>query len=220
MLVMPSNTSAWTRPATPSSRIFAAVGVSSARLNCSSIPGYFFSNAALSGRMAWFTIRVVYQTTLPSFLAASTSAGSAATAFPLAMTASATATARADRCRIRAASMAGARGHLACCRGGREIVAEPATQQLPDAGIAFAEHEMVGIADEVQLGGLAGALEQLDRLFGRGDRVIGGVQQQQRPRRDAAHDVVRAEVEHALRGLRRERVDGVGGEVVAQMRRD
>src|SRR5262245_14155730 len=189
--------------------------------------------------MAWFTIRVVYQTTLPSFLAASSSAGSAATAFPPATMASATATTTADRCmelppkqaagygtiargqraRMRA-SMAGARGDLSCCRGGREIVAEPATQQIPDAGVAFAEHEMVGVADEVQLGGLPGALEQLDRLLGRGDGVIGGVQQQQRSRRNSTHDVVGAEVVHALRGLRRERVDGISGEVVAQVRRD
>src|SRR5262245_3198197 len=240
MLVMPSNTSAWTRPATPSSRILAAVGVSSARLNCSSMPGYFFSNAALSGRMAWFTIRVVYPTTLPSFLAASTSGGSAATAFPPATMASATATTTADRCmelppketgryealarrrdaRIRAGSMARVRRDLPCRRSGREIVAEPATKQVPDAGIAFTEHEMVGIADEMQLGGLAGALEQLDRLLGRGDGVVGSMQQQQRPRRNATHDVVGAEVEHALRRLRRKRVDGIGSEVVAQVRVD
>src|SRR5262245_45408460 len=206
MLVMPSNTSAWTRPAT-----------------------------------AWFTIRVVYQTTLPSFLAASTSAGSAATAFPPDTMASATATTTtADRCmqlppketgryealarrrdaRIRAGSMARVRRDLPCRRSGREIVAEPATKQVPDAGIAFTEHEMVGIADEMQLGGLAGALEQLDRLLGRGDGVVGSMQQQQRPRRNATHDVVGAEVEHALRRLRRERVDGIGSKVIAQVRRD
>src|SRR5215510_7291786 len=37
------------------------------------------------------------------------------------------------------------------------------------------EHEMIGIADEVQLGRLARALEQLDRLFRGCDRVVGRV---------------------------------------------
>src|SRR5262249_52952221 len=87
--------------------------------------------------------------------------------------------------------------------GRREIVGEPAAQQIPDAGIAFAEHEMIGIADEVQLSRLSGALEQLDRLLGRRDRIVGGVEEQQWPRRDAADYVVGTEVEHALRSLRR-----------------
>jgi hypothetical protein len=79
---------------------------------------------------------------------------------------------------------------------------------------------MVGVADEMQLAWLARALEQLDRLLGRRHRIVGGMQQEQRPRRDLADHVVGAEVEHALRGLGRERMDGVGGEVVAQVRRD
>jgi hypothetical protein len=80
MLEMPSNTSACTFPASASAMILAAVGASFARAYCSTIPGYFFSNAAFSGRIAWLTMSVVYQTTVPSFLAASISAASAACA--------------------------------------------------------------------------------------------------------------------------------------------
>ena len=43
---------------------------------------YFFSKAALTGRTSWPMIWVVYQTTSPSFLAASINAGSAASADP------------------------------------------------------------------------------------------------------------------------------------------
>src|SRR5512139_2862419 len=150
------------------------------------MPGYFFSNAAFSGRIAWLTISVVYQTTLPSFFAASISAASApATSWLGVSKASASRPTNAERIenplptmcgrghrvvsegRVPAApSMAGARGNFFHLSQRREIVAEPAPQQIPDADIALAEHEMVGIADEVQLGRLAGALEQLDRLFG------------------------------------------------------
>ncbi len=79
---------------------------------------------------------------------------------------------------------------------------------------------MIGVADEVQLARLARTLEHLDRLLGGGDRIVGGMQQQQGPRRDLADHVVGAEIEHALRRLRRERMNGVGGEIVAQVRRD
>ena len=80
MLYRLSKTSACTRPARASLKIFRAVGASSAREYCSLTPGYFFSKASCSGRMAWFTMRVVYQTTWPSFFAASISAASAARA--------------------------------------------------------------------------------------------------------------------------------------------
>jgi hypothetical protein len=63
------------------------------------------------------------------------------------------------------ASMAHAGGALCCRRDCGQIVAKPAPQLVPDAGVGFAEHEMTGIADEVQLGGLPGALEQLDGLL-------------------------------------------------------
>src|SRR5882672_7673693 len=42
------------------------------------MPGYFFSNAAVTGRTSWLMIWVEYQLTSPSFLAASIRAASAA----------------------------------------------------------------------------------------------------------------------------------------------
>src|SRR5262249_51787828 len=44
-------------------------------------------------------------------------------------------------------------------RSCRKIGVEPAAQEIPDAGVALAEHEMIGAADEMQLGRLPGALE-------------------------------------------------------------
>src|SRR5262245_24565567 len=90
-------------------------------------------------------------------------------------------------------SMAGG-GLLGRCRGGRrEIVAEPAAQQVPHARVVLTEHEMVGIADQMQLGRLSRALEHLDRLLRGRDRIVGGMQQQQRTGRDLADDLVGAE---------------------------
>ena len=63
-------------------------------------------------------------------------------------------------------SMAHAGNSLRCWCPCGEIIGEPAPQQVPDAGIALGKHEMIGIADEMQLAGLAGALEQLDGLLG------------------------------------------------------
>src|SRR5260370_11611448 len=119
----------------------------------------------------------------------------------------------------RTSSMAQAGGALCCRRDCGQIVAKPAPQQVPDAGVGFAEHEMIGIADEVQLGGLPGALEQLDRLLGRGDRIVGGMKEEKRPRRDAAHNIIGAEIEPALGGLCRTRFDRVSGKIAAQVRR-
>src|SRR5262249_55502542 len=45
-------------------------------------PGYFFSNAAVTGRTSWLMIWVVYQVTSPSFLAASITLASMAWAEP------------------------------------------------------------------------------------------------------------------------------------------
>src|SRR5690242_1242471 len=64
--------------------ILIAVALASARAYCTLMPGYFFSNAAAIGRASWSTIRVVYQTTVPSFFAASTSCRLAAVAGPTA----------------------------------------------------------------------------------------------------------------------------------------
>src|SRR4030088_636537 len=62
------------------------------------MPWDFFSQAAFSGRIAWFTISVVYQTTLPSFFAASISAASAHPALWLGVRrANASTMTRADR---------------------------------------------------------------------------------------------------------------------------
>jgi hypothetical protein len=68
---MPSNTSDCGRPACASLMILMAVGPLSARTYLTAMPGYFLLKVSTSGRTAWFTIRLVYQTTSPSFLAAS-----------------------------------------------------------------------------------------------------------------------------------------------------
>src|SRR5262249_5718277 len=67
-----------TRPARLSLRILTATSVALARLSRTLMPGYFFSNAAFTGRTSWLIIWVEYQLTSPSFLAASIRAASAA----------------------------------------------------------------------------------------------------------------------------------------------
>jgi hypothetical protein len=57
--------------------ILTASSVELARVARTLMP-YFFSKAALTGRTSWVMIWVVYQTTSPSFFAASVSAASAA----------------------------------------------------------------------------------------------------------------------------------------------
>src|SRR5215470_16403015 len=69
-----------TRPARLSLRILTATSVALARVARTLMPGYFFSNAAVTGRTSWLMIWVEYQLTSPSFLAASTRAASAACA--------------------------------------------------------------------------------------------------------------------------------------------
>ncbi len=66
-------------PACVSLMTRTATSVESARVESTLMP-YFFSNAAVTGRTSWLMIWVVYQNTSPSFLAASTNAGSAACA--------------------------------------------------------------------------------------------------------------------------------------------
>jgi len=61
-------------------------------------------------------------------------------------------------------SVAGPRRRLFHRRSDREIFVEPRPHQVPHPRIALAEHEMVGVADEVQLARLPSAFEQLDRL--------------------------------------------------------
>ena len=60
----------------------------------------------------------------------------------------------------------------------REVFVEPVPDQLGDQRVRFGQHEMVGVGDEVQIGRLAGMTKKIDRLLGRRDRIIGGVQQQ------------------------------------------
>src|SRR5262249_20367806 len=55
---------------------------------------------------------------------------------------------------------------------GGEIVAQPVPHHAPDPRIVLAEQEVVDLAEQVQLGRLAGALEQLDRLLGRPGRLV------------------------------------------------
>src|SRR5262245_58968773 len=57
--------------------ILTASSVELARVARTLTP-YFFSKAALTGRTSWLMIWVVYQTTSPSFFAASTKVASAA----------------------------------------------------------------------------------------------------------------------------------------------
>src|SRR5262249_38334193 len=83
-VVVPSKTSDCVRPALLSFRILIAVSVALARVERTLMPGYFFSNAAVTGRTSWLMICVEYQYTSPSFLAAAISAASAASAGALA----------------------------------------------------------------------------------------------------------------------------------------
>src|SRR5690242_6110131 len=101
--------------------ILIAVALASARAYCTLIPGYFFSNAAAIGRASWSTIRVVYQTTVPSFFAASTS-------WRLAAVAGATA-ANADKSAATSAAKNGNRLIVRSCAVGRS-----AEQLIDDLG--------------------------------------------------------------------------------------
>src|SRR3974377_1846224 len=97
----------------------------------------------------------------------------------------------------------------------RKIAGEPGAEAVPYARITIGEHEVIGVADEVQLRRLSRALEQLDRLLGGRHRIVRGVQEEQWPRRNTADDIIGAEVEHALRGLGRKRFNRIAGEIAA-----
>ena len=97
---------------------------------------------------------------------------------------------------------------------------QPVAQHAPDAGVVLRKQEVIGIAEQMQLAWLAGALEQLHRLLGRCYRIVRRMDQQQRPRRNFCDHFVGAEVEHALRRLRRKRFDRTAGKIVAQVRRN
>ena len=59
----------------------------------------------------------------------------------------------------------------------------------------------------MQVAGLTGPVEELDRLLGGRDTVGGAVQQQQRPRGNLVDEFLGAELEHADRGFGRELVE-------------
>src|SRR5690242_6384484 len=75
----------------------------------------------------------------------------------------------------------------------REVLVEPVANEIHDQGIALGEHEMIDVGDQVEVGRLSRALEQLDRLLCRSHRVARRVQEEQRPRRDSSDDLVRVE---------------------------
>ena len=58
MVLEPSKTSAWMRPARASLVILRATSLLVAREYWTLIPGYFFSKARERGRVIWLTIRV------------------------------------------------------------------------------------------------------------------------------------------------------------------
>src|SRR5882672_1744824 len=54
---------------------------------------------------------------------------------------------------------------------GRKVLVQPVAHQVYHQRIAFGEHEVVDVGDQVEVGGLAGPGEQLDRLLGGRHRV-------------------------------------------------
>src|SRR2546428_3990036 len=85
--------------------------------------------------------------------------------------------------------------------GHREMLGEPAAHEGDDEGIALREHEMVDVGHEVEVRGMAGAGEEIDRLLRGRPGVARRVQQQQRPRRDLTDHVAGREGVHALDDL-------------------
>ena len=75
----------------------------------------------------------------------------------------------------------------------RKVLVQPVTQEVYHQRVALREHEMVHVRDEVQIGRLPGTGKEIERLLGRCHRVVGGMEQQQRTRRDRAHHVVGGE---------------------------
>src|SRR6266508_5518874 len=58
-----------------------------------------------------------------------------------------------------------------------KVFVEPVAHEVHDQGVAFREHEMVDVGDQVEIGRLARALEKLDRLLGRRHGVVRRMQQ-------------------------------------------
>src|SRR5438309_2153269 len=65
-----------------------------------------------------------------------------------------------------------------------EIFGEPVLDYAVHSRVAFREHEVIRIGEEMQLGRLTGMAEQLDRLIDRRDVIVGAVQEEQWPWRD------------------------------------
>src|ERR1700685_3256842 len=91
----------------------------------------------------------------------------------------------------------------------RKISVEPAAHHGPHPRRFLREQEVIEAREQMQLGRLAGVLEHFHRLFGRRYRILGGMDEEQRPRRDIADHLLGAEIEHALRGLGREHFDRI-----------
>src|SRR5881397_2449498 len=54
----------------------------------------------------------------------------------------------------------------------RKVFVEPIAHQVDHQRVPFREHEMIDVGDEVEIGRLSRALEELDRLFGRRHRIV------------------------------------------------
>src|SRR6266699_4155990 len=93
------------------------------------------------------------------------------------------------------------------CSGRGKIAFQPIAYDAPHAIIVLRKHEMIDAAEQMQFGRLTRALEHFDRLLGRRHRVVGAVQEQERPRRDLSDDLLGAKIEHALGRLGREHRD-------------
>src|ERR1017187_2696093 len=78
----------------------------------------------------------------------------------------------------------------------REIRIEPVAQHAPDPCRILVEEKVVETAEQVQLRRLTRASEHLDGLLGRRYRIVGGVDEQKRARRDLAYHLLGAEIEH------------------------
>jgi len=65
-----------------------------------------------------------------------------------------------------------------------EIALEPVADHGLDHRVVVAEEEVVDLGEKMQIGGLAGVGEEVDRLLGGRHAVVGRVQEQERARRD------------------------------------
>ena len=76
---------------------------------------------------------------------------------------------------------------------------------------------MIGLGKQMHVGRLSRLFEHRDRLFGRGHRIVGAVQQEQRPGRYVADNVLGAEIIHRLWHLGGELLNRVLAQIGPQM---